>query len=66
MIQLNINEAVIAILRSAGFYPDTMLTGLLTMLALNQNKVEILDGLDDGNKSKRTILVYYELLKKDG
>lgn len=64
MITIKVNQKLINRLRKEGFFPDTMLSAYFAMKALADNEVELLDTLDDYNMSKRTILLYYDLVRK--
>lgn len=61
---LTINQNVIKLLKQQGFYPDTMLSAFAVLAGVHQGKTELLDLLDDQNKSRRMILVYYDLVRK--
>ena len=65
MINLPINKEVIQLLRSKGFFPDTLVTKYLILHCLFYTQEEFLDELDDFSSSKRFMLQYIEL-QKDG
>lgn len=64
MLELRLNNDVITRLRKAQFYPDTMLTSLMTLICLYKEDTALLDTMDDSSTSKRAMLVYYDLLRK--
>lgn len=61
MTELN----VIKRLKEAGFFPDTMLTALLVLECLENGDLQTLDTLDDSNTSKRMLLLYYDLIRRE-
>ena len=63
-MNITVNQNVIKTLRDAGFYPDTMMTALTALFALQEKEITLLDSLDDNNGSKRAIIVYYDLVRK--
>jgi hypothetical protein len=63
-MQLTINQNVIGLLKNAGFYPDTMITALTAIFALEEGEIKLLDVIDDNSSSQRAVLVYYDLVRK--
>jgi predicted transcriptional regulator len=52
-------------LKEAGFYPDTMLTCALVLECLEEGDLKTLDLLDDSSTSKRMLLLYYDLIRRE-
>lgn len=65
MIDFKINREVIEILKQEGFYPDTLLTQYFILTSLFKGDTLTLNLLDDSFSSKRFILQYYELVRKE-
>lgn len=62
-MELIINQQVIERLTKEGFYPDNMMSALFALQSLETEPI-LLDVWDDFNKSRRAIVLYYDLVDK--
>lgn len=63
-MKLEINKKIIERLREEEFYPDTLASVYFIMVALHNGQFDLLDSLDDYNRSRRAIVLYYDLADK--
>jgi hypothetical protein len=60
-LKIELNATIIQKLKSEDIYPDHMGSVICILVALSKKRVDLLDELDDFNKSKRLILLYKQL-----
>lgn len=63
-MQLTLTKQILTRLRSAGFYPDNVVSSYFAIMALHLGEADLLDTWDDYNKSRRAIVLYYDLVDK--
>lgn len=60
-LKIHLNAKIIQRLKSEDIYSDHMGSVIAVLIALDKGRIDLLDELDDFNKSKRLLLLYKQL-----
>lgn len=60
-LKIHLNANIIQRLKAEDIYPDHMGSVIAVLIALDKDRIDLLDELDDYNKSKRLILLYKQM-----
>ena len=64
-IEIQFNKKIIDKIKSLSFQVDQLGSVLFILFALYEGKIDLLDEFDDGNKERRALILYKELVLRD-